>query len=592
MDVDHLRFVEQELLKTQSILQITMKELQEKIDNLQSKNKDLLASNRELQSLNEELQLENEALRAVNTEYQLKNQQLVALNANTENLLRSADIGAVFLDARQGIRKYTPAVTAAIPLQPQDVGRPLSDLTTSLDMAQGALQDLIQDVMQSSAPAMREVRAKTGAWLLMRIHPFIVSGADVDGAVVTFVDITERKQAEQERQAYEDRLRREEALRQALEITSDAMVVVDESGRVVHANAQAEAMFGYDREQLLAHQVEQLMPLQCRRRHEVHRQGYGATMQARPMGSGLDLYGRRQDGHEFPIEVSLIPIEAAYGRLIAAAIRDVTELKQAETLRRERDALERKNAELRAQQDALDAAVAALERSNADLDAFISIASHDLKEPLRGIRNYVQMLQEDCAGQLGPSHQEDLDTLGRLAQRLEQRIEDLRAYARIGRIDVDPELLDMGKVVAEVCEQLSVLLTEQRVGVRLPQPLPMVRYHRSHLATVLQNLIANAARYNDKPERWIEIGCQEQTSPAVFYVRDNGIGIAPHLQDQAFLMFRRLHSEAFASGGSGAGLAIVRRILEGYGGRVWLTSQPGEGTTVCFTLGTIGGGTC
>ena len=182
--------------------------------------------------------------------------------------------------------------------------------------------------------------------------------------------------------------------------------------------------------------------------------------------------------------------------------------------------------------------------------------------------------------------------MGRLTQRLEQRIEDLRAYARIGRIDIDPEFLDMGKVAAEVCEQLAVLLTEQHVSVRLPQPLPTVRYHRSHLATVLQNLIANAARYNDKPERWIEIGCQEQSSSQVFYVRDNGIGIAPHLQDDAFLMFRRLHSEAFAGGGSGAGLAIVRRILEGHGGRVWLTSEPGEGTTVWFTLGTVSEGTC
>ena len=381
---------------------MTVEELQTRTEELQTTNEELVASNEELQSSNEELQSVNEELHTVNAEYQLKNHQLAVLNADTENLLRSTDIGTVFLDAQQGIRKYTPAVTSAIPMQPQDVGRPLSDLTTSLDIAQEALQDMIQQVMQNRTPVTREVRARTGAWLLLRIHPFIASAADIDGAVVTFVDITERKQVEQERQAYQARLRREEALRQVLELTSDAVVVVDESGCVAHANAQAEAVFGYGREQLLARQVEKLMPLRFRRRHEALRQDFFAAMQARTIDPSLDLYGQRRNGQEFPIEVTLVPIEAEHGCLIAAIIRDVSERKQAELLRRQMEELERKNAELRAQQAALDVAVTALERSNADLDAFISIASHDLKEPLRGIRNYAQMLQEDCADQLGP----------------------------------------------------------------------------------------------------------------------------------------------------------------------------------------------
>ncbi|WP_179130914.1 CheR family methyltransferase [Candidatus Entotheonella palauensis] len=587
IDGDRLQLVEHELYQTKAALHTTVEELQTRTDELQMTNEELAASNEELQSSNEELQSVNEELHTVNAEYQLKNQQLAALITDTENLLRSTDIGTVFLDMQQGIRKYTPAVTSAIPLQPQDVGRPLSHLTTSLDISQDILQDLIQQVMLHHTPVTREVRATTGTWLLMRIHPFIAPGDDVEGTVVTFVDITERKQAEQDRQAYEARLRREEALRQLLESTSDAMVVVvDETGCVVHANVQAETVFGYGRYDLLEQPVERLMPKRFRQGHQAYRQTFFGAASARAMGAGLDLYGQHRDGHEFPVEINLIPIEAETGQLIAVAIRDVSERKRAELLQRQMDEMERKNHELRTQQAALDAAVAALERSNADLDTFISIASHDLKEPLRGIRNYAQMLQEDCTGQLGPNHQEDLDTLGRLARRLEQRIEDLRTYARIGRIDVDPELLDMEKIVAEVCEQLTVLLTEQQISLRLPHPLPTVRYHRAHLVTVLQNLIANAARYNDKPERWIEIGCQAQSAPRTFYVRDNGIGIATHLQDEAFVMFRRLHSEAFAGSGSGAGLAIVRRILESYGGRVWLTSQPGQGTTVFFTLGT------
>ena len=360
---------------------------------------------------------------------------------------------------------------------------------------------------------------------------------------------------------------------QFLEWAPDAMVIVNAAGNMIYVNAQTEALFGYERDELLEYPVEILMPERYRQGHPANCLHFFAAPNFRAMGGGLELYGQRKDGGEFPVEISLGPIESAEGLLVAASIRDVTGRREAE-------------AALQAREKQLQQYTAELERSNADMDAFVYIASHDLKEPLRGIHNYAQILLEDCAEKLDEENQNDLATLGRLAQRMEGLIDDLRLYSRIGRAERGQVDLDMQQVVHDACEQLQVLLDEKGVEVRVPRCLPHVMYQPSHLMTIVQNLIANAARYNDKPNKWIEIGAQRGESTPVFYVRDNGIGIDPDLHDQVFLMFRRLHVREKYGSGSGVGLAMVKRILECHGGCIWLESQPGEGTTFYFTLAT------
>ena len=269
-------------------------------------------------------------------------------------------------------------------------------------------------------------------------------------------------------------------------------------------------------------------------------------------------------------------------------VEDITRTKKIEeTLKSNAEAVEQHNANLRANQEALDQAVRALQQSNDDLDTFVYVASHDLKEPLRGIHNLSQILLEDCGDQLLEENQADLHTLSRLAQRMEELIDDLRLYSRIGRVEEGTASVDMNELVEDVCDHLRTLLEEHDITIRLPQKLPRVSYPRAHLFTVVQNLLDNAARYNDQAEKWIEIGLQAPEPMPQFYVRDNGIGIAPELHDQVFLMFRRLHGRERYGSGSGAGLAIVRRILDRHGGRIWLESLPGQGATFHFTLGTV-----
>jgi signal transduction histidine kinase len=224
-----------------------------------------------------------------------------------------------------------------------------------------------------------------------------------------------------------------------------------------------------------------------------------------------------------------------------------------------------------------------LRQSNRELDDFAYIASHDLKEPLRGIHNYSMFLLEDYGGKLDEDGKDKLETLMRLTRRMEVLIDSLLQFSRLGRVDLAMEDVDLGAIVAEVLDSLGINLKEEDVEVRMPRPLPTVRADRARVGEIFYNLIVNAVRYNDKPRKWVEIGWLEE-DPPVFYVRDNGIGIQEKHFDSIFRIFKRLHSREKFGGGTGAGLTIVKKIVERHSGRIWLDSTPGEGTTFYFTL--------
>lgn len=229
---------------------------------------------------------------------------------------------------------------------------------------------------------------------------------------------------------------------------------------------------------------------------------------------------------------------------------------------------------------------AELQRSNQDLDDFAYIASHDLKEPLRGIHNFSTFLLEDYADKLDEDGRSKLETLIRLTRRMEDLIDSLLHFSRTGRADLEVNDVDLNEVVGEVVENIGINLKENRVEVRIPRPLPTARCDRVRVRELYHNLIVNAMKYNDKPEKWIEIGYQENgaDSPPALYVRDNGIGIQEKHYDSIFRIFKRLHARDKFGGGTGAGLTIVKKIVERHDGKIWVDSAYGQGTTIFFTL--------
>jgi signal transduction histidine kinase len=221
---------------------------------------------------------------------------------------------------------------------------------------------------------------------------------------------------------------------------------------------------------------------------------------------------------------------------------------------------------------------------NKSLDEFTYIAAHDLKEPLRGIHNYASFLKEDCADQLNENAVQHIESIQRLAERLSTLIDSLLDYSRLGAKELARNAVDVDAVVDAVAKDLNRIWTAEGVELRRNGPLGTAAGDAIRIGEIFQNLFTNAAKYNDKPLKWIEVGCDRSGAQPVFYVRDNGIGIPAHHHENIFRIFKRLHEQNKFGGGTGAGLTIVKRIIERYGGRIWLESVPGEGTVFYFTL--------
>lgn len=237
-----------------------------------------------------------------------------------------------------------------------------------------------------------------------------------------------------------------------------------------------------------------------------------------------------------------------------------------------------------------------LARANAELDSFVHIAFHDLREPLRNISQYVRFLEEDHEESLDEEGLEMLDSIRQQSDHLANLLDDLRIYAVINYAVINHAVIgrsrndtigpvDLNALVHTVLEQLSALITEQGARVEIREPLPTLACSASHISTVFQNLIANAIKYNDKVEKCVEISCDVVDDNPVFCVSDNGIGIDSRYTERIFEMFRRLHGQNEYGGGTGAGLAIVKKCIESTGGRIWLESKEGVGTKFYFTIG-------
>lgn len=233
-----------------------------------------------------------------------------------------------------------------------------------------------------------------------------------------------------------------------------------------------------------------------------------------------------------------------------------------------------------------------LRMTNLDLDSFAHVAAHDLKEPLRGIANAATFTLEDAGESLDGVSVHRLETMKRLAARMDDLLNSLLHYARMGRTGLRWDDIALDDVLDEALEVAGPRLAEEGVRVVRPRVLPQVRGDRDRIFEILLNLLVNSAKYaGDRPDRMVEVTVEDAVPPgtdravAAVVVRDNGIGIPQDRQQEVFALFRRLHGPQEHGGGTGVGLAVVKRIVERHGGRLWLVSEPGEGTAFYFTLG-------
>jgi PAS domain S-box-containing protein len=366
--------------------------------------------------------------------------------------------------------------------------------------------------------------------------------------------------------------RSENHLRAVVDHTLDGLITIDATGAIKSFNLACERIFGYAAAEVVGQNVKVLMPEPYHGEHDGYLSRYLQTGEAHIIGTpGREVSARRKDGSIFPIDLSISSFVSDDGRHFSGIIRDITARKEAEL--------------------ALATYTHALERSNKELDDFAYIASHDLKEPLRGIHNHSRFLLEDNSDKLDEESVGRLNRLVFLSQRMERLVNDLLYFSRLGRQELAIQAADLNIVIADIESTLEHFLGERSARIVTAEKLPVVTCDKPRVTELFRNLITNAVKYNDKAEPTVEIGYLPSKSAPdgavrkkVFFVKDNGLGIQPEFHQEIFRIFKRLQASKEPEEGTGVGLTFVKKIVERHGGEIWLESEPGKGTTFYFTL--------
>jgi PAS domain S-box-containing protein len=348
-----------------------------------------------------------------------------------------------------------------------------------------------------------------------------------------------------------------------LEAAPDAMVVVNQGGEIVLLNIQAEKYFGYRRDELVGQKVKNIIPEGFAERLMADGTRTAAEALAQQIGAGTELYGRRKDGTDFPIEMMLSPLESSEGILVTVAIRDITERKKSE--------------------EHLVKTVGELKRSNDELQQFAYVASHDLQEPLRMVASYTELLAENYKGRLDADADEFIAYAVDGANRMRVLIEDLLAYSRAGTNGKALHKVSSDNALKEALTNLRATIQESGAVVT-HDLLPVITTDGTQLTQIFQNLVGNAVKYHGVAAPLVHVSAAKNGGNEwIFSVRDNGMGIDPQYFDRIFVLFQRLHGQTEFKG-TGIGLAICKKMLGRLGGRIWVESQPGKGSTFHFAL--------
>lgn len=438
-------------------------------------------------------------------------------------------------------------------------------------------------------------RHKTGrkVFVSLSLSPIRDSQGTIIGIAKIARDITERKAAEAVLAASELRFRAateqeertrtavlaERRFRELIEHAPDAILQVDTAGRIVLANNTAESMFGYTAAELLASNVDLLVPEVHRAAHAQHRQAFVAAGITRPMGQGLNLHARRKDGTEFPVEISLSPVKTEQGVYVTAVVRDVTERKRIEAQVRllENGYLQ----ELEARKQEAD-------RLNRLKSEFLASVSHELRTPLHTIIGFSELLAEESSGPLNGEQKRFIAHIHRDSEHLLELINDVLDISRIeaGGLNLHTEVLELGELISEVVKATRPLAEAKGVSLLAESHVAVqVSADPLRLRQVLYNLLTNAVKFTPLGGT-ISVDTAFLDGQTVqVTVSDTGIGIAPEQQTQIFDRFYQVGvTTQGVREGTGLGLAICKQLVEMHGGRIWVKSELGKGSRFHFTL--------
>ncbi|WP_207492385.1 CheR family methyltransferase [Aridibaculum aurantiacum] len=567
---ERLHELEQELKETKENLQSVVEELETSNEELQSSNEEMISANEELQSTNEELQSLNEELHTVNTEHQLKIKELIELNDDLNNYFLNTNIGQLLVDKNLIIRRFSPSAKLLVNLRESDIGRKISDISYNVQDI-----DLIADIKQvisTDEQIEKEVTTGDGAIYRMLINPFLRQDSTSDGTVITFVDITELKQLNSLIQS---------VFNSSLNGIMAFKAIRNEENQIADlewlaANKFSENFLDLPPGHLVGRSFRTQFPDESKDIFEklVHVIHSGETL-------FMEHFYEKKERW-----LQLIGVKMDDGLVLTFI--DITTQKQALEL------LAKGYEDLRLKSNQLKTSNNELERSNYDLMQFASVASHDLKEPLRKIQTYGNLLYSKINSQLQDNELGYLDKMIRSSQRMQTLIDDVLTFSKLSNTNLHFTQTDLNNVLSRILEDLEIIIKEKKVAFHIPK-LPVIEAIPGQMHQLFQNLISNGLKFNNSEEPMLaieeceisldeanELGIQADDFVCIS-VKDNGIGFDEKYVDKIFKIFQRLHSHSEYQG-TGIGLAICKKIIENHNGHIKVESKPGKGTSFHIIL--------
>ena len=562
---ERINDLEQELQYTKESLQTSIEEIETSSEELQSANEELLVSNEELHSTNEELQSVNEELIVVNTQYQYKIQELADLNNDMTNFINSTSIGTIFLDTDLHIRKYTPAVTKEINLMEQDIGRPINHISHNL-----INEDIIRtagEVIESLIPVEREVKSVTGKWYILKYHPYRTSENIIKGVVLSLVDITTRKDAE-------NSLLRGKVRYEKLINFSPYAVYLIKDNLIQLTNYEGAKLFqAKDPEQLIGKPIKKYFDLDT-----IEYQNSAALQDENGRVIPMEHRIVREDDSELFVEVMAMPVVFEDGIYNLIILRDVTYRKLSE-------ALEAENMESR---KLLDEAMALEGVKN----EFFSNLSHELRTPLNVIMSTLQVIE----GQIESiAKTEKVDKMKKHLKIMKQNcfrqlrlVNNMIDITKIdaGFYDLRRQNLDIVHVVENITLSVSDYIKGKSINLIFDTDVEekIIAFDPDGVERIMLNLLANAIKFSkENGTILVSVFCTDDK--VIVAVQDSGIGIPTDKKNLIFDRFRQVDKSLTRNHeGSGIGLSLVKSLVCMHGGDISVESSYGKGSTFTFTL--------